>query len=405
MLFKIKVFLIKLRLALLSKLILLIPHGKPVLFTGKDASIQLCENIHYFGHKKILIVTDQILVKLGALDKLKEALVSTGVEYAIYDQVEPNPTYKMVDEGTALFVNAKCDSLLAVGGGSPIDTAKAIALAAANPKMKSIQLAGPYRAKRRPKPLYAIPTTAGTGSEVTLAAVISHPVTHKKLPIADHRTLPVAAALDCDLMKGMPPSVTAATGMDALTHAVEAYISEIATGVTDHYARAAVRIIFANLETVYKNGENIKAREAMALASFYAGFAFSRALLGYVHAIAHQFSGFYNTPHGLANAIVLPHVLEFSKVEAGRKLATLALDIGAGTKDMSESALADSFIDSVKKLERAVNIPEKLEPLKCEDIPAIAKAAMKEAESSYPVPRYMDRVTCEKLIASLVAEK
>lgn len=402
MIFAIQVFLLKLKMTIMSKLFAFIPHGKPVLFTGESASAQLCENIAYFGHKKVLIVTDEMLVGLGVIDPMIEVLKARGVSTVVYDGVEPNPTYLMVEEGTEVFKNNKCDAILAVGGGSPIDTAKAISLLVSNSHLRAIQLSGPYRGKRAPVKMYAVPTTAGTGSEVTLAAVISNPKTHEKLFIADHRTLPVAAALDVSIMKSMPAGVTAATGMDALTHAVEAYLSTIATGVTNHFALAAVRIVFQNLERAYVNGEDLKAREGMALASFYAGFAFSRALLGYVHGIAHQFGGFYGTPHGMANALVLPHILDYSRDAASAKLAKLARAIGLDDGKSDDLKLAQMFIDKVYELRAKVGIPNTLSNLKEHDIPNIAKAAIKESHASYPVPRYMDSKTCEGIIHKLL---
>jgi len=267
----------------LNFLFSLIPQGKPTLFTGADSSEQLCVNIAGFGHKKILIVTDKVLVELGALNGMQKVFSDKGVETIVFDGVEPDPSYAVVDAGVALFNTEKCDSVLAVGGGSSIDAAKVIALAAANRTTNSIKLAGVYRARRFPKPLYAVPTTAGTGSEVTLAAVISHSETHVKMPVVDHRTLPLAAALDPIIMKGMPPHITAATGMDALTHAVESFVATTSNRNTEHYARSAVKAIFTALPRAYENGEDLEAREMMAMASFNAGFAFTKTFVGYVH--------------------------------------------------------------------------------------------------------------------------
>lgn len=402
MLFELQISLIKSRMKVQSFLFSLLPQGKPTLFTGVGASRQLCENIALFGHKKVLIVSDEVLHKLGVLKPIQEALDSNGVESVIFDAVKPDPTFDIVDEGSEFFGKHKCDSVLAVGGGSSIDAGKAIALATGNRVKKSIRLAGPYRARRAPKPFYAIPTTAGTGSEVTLAAVISHPQTHMKMPIADHRTLPLAAALDPEIMKGMPPHITAATGMDALTHAIESYLATTATRRTDLYARSAVKMIFENLPVAYDKGNNLKAREQMALASFNAGYAFTQTLVGYVHGIAHQLGSKYGTPHGLANALVLPLVLEFSKDQVEERLAQLAKEIGLGKKSDSDAQLAQHFIDSVYDLRKQIGIPATLKDLKAKDIPELAKAALKETHYTYPVPKYMDQKTCEQLIAKLL---
>ncbi len=402
MFFNLKVRFYKIRVSLMTLLFKLIHQEKPILFTGKNASGQLCENIAYFGQKKVLIVTDSMLAKLDLIGGIKSSLEENGVASAVFDGVEPDPTYDIVDAGIAMFKSEKCDSILAVGGGSSIDAAKAIAIGANNNVSSAIKLAGPYKGKRRPKPFFCIPTTAGTGSEVTLAAVVSDSKTHKKLPIADHRTIPIAAALDPEIMQGMPQQVTAATGLDALTHAVESYITTIATPATNYYAVAAIRMIFKNLPEAYKNGSNLKAREAMGLASFYAGYAFTRTLLGYVHGIAHQFGGYYGTPHGMANALVLPHILDFSKDCINDKLAVLAKEIGVGHEGMNEEELAQCFIDAVYQLRRDVGLPETLDKLQEKDIPDIAKAALWEAHTAYPVPKYMDKAKCEEIIGKLL---
>lgn len=402
MLFELQVRLIKSRMSVQNLLFSLIPQGKPTLFTGVGASKQLCENIAHFGHKKVMIVSDEVLHKLGVLEPIQEALDRVGVESVIFDAVKPDPDFTVVDEGSVFFNKHNCDAVLAVGGGSSIDAAKAIALAVGNRVKKSIKLAGVYRARRAPKPLYAIPTTAGTGSEVTLAAVISHPETHAKMPIADHRTLPLAAALDPEIMKGMPPHITAATGMDALTHAIEAYLATTANRKTDLYARAAVSMIFENLPKAYHKGNDLKAREQMAMASFNAGYAFTHTLVGYVHGIAHQLGSKYGTPHGLANALVLPHVLEFSKDQVEQRLAELAQEVNLGKKSQSNEKLAQQFIDRVYELRKEVGIPSTLKDLQEKDIPELAKAALKETHSTYAVPKYMDQKTCELLIAKLL---
>jgi len=264
------------------------------------------------------------------------------------------------------------------------------------------QLVGYFKGRRAPMPIYAVPTTAGTGSEVTVAAVISDPQTNRKLVIADTRLVPAMAALDPSLMTGLPRPVTAATGMDALTHAVEAFIGQWATPTTDRMALAAVGMIYGNLPTAYRSGKNLVAREQMALASTFAGLAFTRANVGYVHAIAHQLGGKYHTPHGLANAIMLPHVLRFLAPAITKRLALLAVAAGVGKAGERSAALARKFLDSVEALNRDLGIPAQLDALREEDIPALAKAACWEADTNYPVPRYMSPETCEKLIRQVL---
>jgi alcohol dehydrogenase class IV len=404
MLFDLQVSLIKYKMRTQSLLFSLIPQGKPTLFSGPGSSVSLCENVVSFGHKKVFFVTDEILVKLGVLDNLQKVFTDSGVEFVVFDGVQPDPTYTIVDKGVELFVKEKCDAVLAVGGGSSIDAAKVIALAVGNRVSDSIKLAGVYRGRRFPKPLYAIPTTAGTGSEVTLAAVISHPETHVKMPVVDHRTLPIAAALDPEIMKGMPPHITSATGMDALTHAIESFLAVSSNRNAEIYSRSAIKSIFEALPEAYENGGNLKAREKMAMASFNAGYAFTKTLVGYVHGIAHQLGSVYGTPHGLANALLLPHVLEFSKDAVESRLADLANEIGVANESDSEQQQAQAFIDAVNNLSRKVGVPETLEALKSEDIEKIAKASLKETHASYAVPKYMDQKTCEALISKLLVK-
>jgi alcohol dehydrogenase len=263
-------------------------------------------------------------------------------------------------------------------------------------------LVGYFRGLRGPVPIYAVPTTAGTGSEVTVAAVISDPDNERKLVIADTRIVPKMAALDPLLMTGLPRPVTAATGMDALTHAVEAYIGYWSTGFSDRMALSAVAMIYENLPMAYNDGANLAAREKMALASTYAGLAFTRANVGNVHAIAHQLGGKYHTPHGLANAIVLPHVLRFSAAEITGKLAQLALKAKVGNESESEDERADRFLDSVEALADSVGIPRQLDALRDADIPALAEAACWEADTNYPVPRRMSQDDCEAILRKLL---
>jgi alcohol dehydrogenase len=255
-------------------------------------------------------------------------------------------------------------------------------------------------------PLFAIPTTAGTGSEVTVAAVVTDPVKHSKSAVIDPKLVPLAAALDPALMKGLPPPITAATGMDALTHAIEAHINRWPHAETPLHCTSAVRMIFANLPRACANGGDLEAREAMALASFYAGLAFTKAYVGYVHAFSHKVGGMYGVPHGLANAIILPYVLDYVKDAplAERRLAELAVAIGAGTAAESSNALAQRFVERVRELNRTVGIPESLAPLKPGDVTGVARAAMIEAHRDYPVPKNMRLAEAEGLLRRLLPQ-
>lgn len=379
----------------------LLPFPQPTLMVGPGSSARLGEAIAGMGYEKILIVTDAVIVKLGLTRALTDALDAGGVEHVTFDKITPDAPIPLIEEGLAFFKEHECDAIVAFGGGSAMDAAKVIAIAANNPKPLRA-LAGYFKGRRSPVPIYAVPTTAGTGSEVTVAAVVADPVRHKKLVVMDLRVVPRMAALDPALMTGLPPSITAATGIDALTHAVEAYLGQWATDYTDGMALSAVGMIFENLPVAYADGANLAAREKMALASTYAGLAFTRANVGYVHAIAHQFGAVYHTPHGLANAIMLPHVLDYSAPVVTARLAQLALRAGLGGEDESVDDLAERFIAGVRELNDRLGIPVTLAALREEDIPALAKAACEEALIGYPVPRYMDQATCEAIIRKVL---
>ena len=283
-----------------------------------------------------------------------------------------------------------------------IDGAKVIAALATN-KKPVLKMAGLFKVRTPLLPLYAIPTTAGTGSEVSVGAVVTDRLARRKLVLADLTLLPKMACLDPEIQLGVPPAVTADTGMDALTHAVEAYLSRNHLPASDEMALSAVRLIMKNLPKVYADGKDVDARQNMALASHYAGIAMSQAGLGYVHAIAHNFGALYHVPHGRANAMVLPYVLEYSKPACIDRLATLARVSGLDTNGRSNVQLADDFIDHIRSLNRGFGIPDKLEALRSTDIPQITKAAMKEARATYPVPRYMSSNQCSQLVAQIQA--
>lgn len=379
----------------------LLPIAQPTMMVGPGSSARLGQAINDFGHTRILVVTDPVVSRLGLIAPLLQALKAGGTDYVVFDEITPDAPMALIVKGVAVFKKSGCDAIVAFGGGSAMDAAKAIGLAAANHKHPA-QLVGYFKGRRAPAPIYAVPTTAGTGSEVTVAAVISDPETNRKLVIADTRIVPRMAALDPTLMVGLPPEVTAATGMDALTHAIEAYIGHWGTPFTDRMALSAVSMIFDALPVVHVNGGDLAAREKMALASNYAGQAFTRANVGYVHAIAHQLGGLYHTPHGLANAIVLPYVLRFLSPAIGPKLATLALKAKVGKPGEAQAVLAHKFLDAVDAMNTRLAIPATLEALRQADIPALAQAACREADANYPVPMYMTQADCEQLLRQLL---
>ena len=375
---------------------------KPQLFTGPGSSLQLCDHIAGTGVTRLFVVTDAMLMKLGLLNPMLARLKEKGVTTVIYDGVEPNPTIAQIETGLAQLKREHCSAILAVGGGSSIDAAKVIGARATNPHPIR-WMGGLFRLIFKPMTLYAVPTTAGTGSEVTIAAVVSDPENTRKFAIMDPRLIPTAAALDAQLMTGLPPHITAATGMDALTHAVEAYISRNHYEATDAEAIEATRLIMQNLQKVVKDGQDLESRANMALASFKAGVAFTSAGVGYVHAIAHNYGAYYHLPHGLANAIVMPYVLDYSKSECSDRLARLAEVSGLKQGGESDAQLADAFIAKIRAMNAEFGIPTKVEKLKSSDIPLIATAALKEAHWTYAVPRYMDKADCEGVIRQMLA--
>lgn len=373
----------------------------PEIFAGPGASLLLCDAVAGTGATRLLLVTDAMLVKLGLVEPLCVHLRQMGVAVTVYDGVLPDPTVEQCEAALALLRRAGCEAVLAVGGGSAMDCAKIVAARATNDKAVW-DMTGFFKVSRAPLPIYCIPTTAGTGSEVSVGAVVSDPARKRKLPIIDHKLVPRMAALDGRLMTGLPRNVTAATGMDALTHAVEAYLSRIATPESDQAALEAVSLIMRHLPRVMADGQDEASRQMMSWAAYRAGLAFSQAGLGYVHGVAHNFGAWYHTPHGLANAIVLPYVLEYSRPACIERLACLArashLDVGM----MSHEDAAAGFIEHIRQLNRSFDIPAGLQALRAEDIPAIAEAALAEAHLGYPVPRYMNQATCEAMLRHML---
>lgn len=378
-----------------------LPIPQPTLLVGPGSSARLGETVSGLGHRRIFVVTDAVITRLGLANPLLEALTRGGASFVVFEGITPDAPIPLLEQGIELYRRERCDAIVAFGGGSVMDSAKAIGISVANDRHPR-QLVGYFKGWSAPPPIYAVPTTAGTGSEVTVAAVISDPESHAKLVIADTRLVPRLAALDPCLMTGLPGPITAATGMDALTHAIEAYIGLWGTDFTDRMALAAVSMIYENLPVAYAHGQDLAAREKMALASTYAGLAFTRANVGNVHAIAHQLGGLYHTPHGLANAIVLPHVLRFSSPSCTGKLAALAVHAGVGDRGQPEAELARRFLDSVESLNASLGIPARLDALREEDIPRLAKAACREADTNYPVPSRMSRTACEELLRQIL---
>ena len=377
--------------------------SEPELLEGEGAVLKLPVFIKNKGIKKVLVVTDKGLMNLHILDPLFDELKKEEVEYVIFDGVQPNPTIPNIEECKDLYLQNKCEGIIAFGGGSPMDCAKAAAARVVKPRQSVRKMRGYLKVHKKLPPFFAVPTTAGTGSETTLAAVVTDPTTHEKNAICDPCLRPKYAVLDPALTVGLPPHITSTTGMDALTHAVEAYIGKGNVKSTIKYSEDAVILIHSNLEKAYQNGKDMAARENMLKASFYAGNAFTRAFVGYVHAIAHNLGGTYGTPHGLANAVILPYILEWYGSSVYKPLAKLADLIHLSKEGMNEEEKARAYIAEIKRMNKAMNIPEKFDFIKEEDIPALVKRALKEGNPGYPVPKIMDSKECEKVIRSLMA--
>lgn len=332
------------------------------------------------SYKKALIVTDKPLVEIKLVEKLTSALDNANIAFTIFDGVQPNPTVGNVNDGLALLQENACDFVLSFGGGSPHDAAKGIALLATNGGCIR-DYEGLNKSSKPQLPLVCVNTTAGTASEMTIFSIITDEDRHIKMALVDKHFTPIMGVNDAELMVAMPQSLTAATGMDALTHAVEAYVSTAATPITDACAIQAITLISQNLKNAVDDGNNIDARDNMAYAEFLAGMAFNNASLGYVHAMAHQLGGFYDLPHGVCNAILLPHVEKFNaKVCAGR-LKNVAKAMGIEVSTMSDQDGAATALQAIKSLSKSVNIPAGLKELgvKEEDIPTLASNAMKDA--------------------------
>lgn len=379
----------------------IMPFPVPELLAGAGAVRQLPEKVRARGLRNVFIVTDKGVVAVGLLKGLLEALEQQGIAYTVFDGVQPNPTIQNIEDALQVYRGKGCEGIIAVGGGSPMDCAKVVGARASNPGKSARRMQGMFKVWHKLPPFFAVPTTAGTGSETTIVAVVTDPDTHEKFTIIDLKLTPKVAVLDPELMLGLPPHITAATGMDALTHAVEAYIGLHGTRFTNQNAEKATRLIFENLEEVYRDGANLERRNNMALASFYAGVAFTRASVGYVHAIAHNMGGLYGVPHGLANAIILPRVLELSRVDAEGKLARLARAGGIANGD-SDAEASRKFIQKVEAMNRAMQIPPVIRELQAKDIPLIAERALREANPMYPVPTLMDQADCEHLVRKLL---
>ena len=352
------------------------------------------------GINDVFIVAGRILTRMGATGPMLESLTRAGIRYTYFCDLSPDPTMDDVERGFALYRENGCKAVVAFGGGSPMDCAKAICARVARPRRTVAQLQGILRVLKPIVPLIAIPTTAGTGSETTVAAVITDPITHRKAAINDPFLIPRYAILDPELTVGLPPHTTAATGMDALSHAVEAYTNHTYnTKLENRLAKEAVRLIHDNILRAYENGADLEARQNMQKGAFYAGRAFTRGCVGYVHAIGHTLGGLYGVSHGFAMAVLLPHVMRAFGDSVHRRLAELA-DV-CGISGETDAGKADAFIRWIEETNAAMGLPEKLDMIREEDIDRMTAWARKEANPLYPVPTVWSRKDLRRVIESV----
>ena len=353
----------------------------------------------------VLLITDKPLRALDMTRGLENDLSAHGIACAVFDDVVPNPTVQNVEDCRAAYLESGAQAMIAFGGGSVMDCAKAAGARVARPGKPVQKMGGLLKVLRKTPMLIAVPTTAGTGSETTLAAVITDPAAHHKYPINDFVLIPDYAVLDYRVTLGLPPMITATTGMDAMTHAVEAYIGRSTNALTRAMAEEAVVLIVQYLQRAWRDGSDAEARAKMLRAAYCAGIAFTRSYVGYVHGVAHSLGGRYGVPHGLANAVIMPYFLEEYGPSCRKKLARLARKAGLAGGDASDSAAAQAMIDWIKQANAAMGIPTSIPEIRKEDIPAMAAYAAKESNPLYPVPKLMDRHELEAMYLKLMPKE
>ena len=378
----------------------LLPYRNPKIIGSVKGIPEVLEKRNY---NNVLIITDAGIRNLGLTERLEQTLKRSCISYHIYDRTVANPTTVNVDEALHMYLDNDCQAIIGFGGGSSMDCAKATAARIAKPHQSLAQMKGILKIHKKLPLLIAIPTTAGTGSETTLAAVITDAETRHKYAINDFPLIPRYAVLDPKVTLSLPPFITATTGMDALTHAVEAYIGNSTTIDTRRDALKAVKLIFENIDIAYEHGDNIHARRNMLHASFYAGCAFTKSYVGYVHAVAHSLGGQYNVPHGLANAILLPLVLREYGSCIDKKLHRLAIAAGLADKNTPDHEAAELFIRAIEEMKERFGIVNIVKEIQETDIPKLAHYADKEANPLYPVPKLMDASELEKFYYMLMS--
>ena len=380
----------------------LLPYREPEIYKDISDVIKILKqnDLH-----SVLLVTDKGLRNCGTTAALEKLLEDNGIRLAVYDGTNANPTVHNVEQARELYIKEKCQALIAFGGGSSMDCAKAVGARIVYPNKSVGQMKGLLRVWRRLPPLIAIPTTAGTGSEVTVTAVITDSEKKHKYTMNNFTMIPHYAVLDAEVTFSLPPHLTATTGMDALTHAVEAYIGGSTSKETRRLALEAPRLIFENIQIAYRNGTDRQARDNMLTAAYKAGVAFSKSYVGYIHAVAHSLGGQYNIPHGLANAVLMPIVLKEYGSCVHKKLHRLGIAAGVASEQDTPAAGAEKFIAAIRALNRAMGIPETLSGIKTEDIPKMARHAAKEANPLYPVPRLMNAGELEQFYIKVMNDE
>lgn len=379
----------------------LLPYREPEVL---DSVAQVPAALQKRSIQRVMIVTDGFLHLSGALQPLKAALEHSSVQYSIYDETIPNPTVWNVESARERYLKEGCQGLIGFGGGSAIDCAKAVGTRIARPKKPIAKMRGILQIMKRIPFLIAIPTTAGTGSETTVTTVITDDENYHKFPISDFPLIPRMAVLDPENTRSLPQHLTATTGMDALTHAIEAYIGRSTTKASRTDALLAARLIAENLEAAYAHGDDMAARKNMLTAAFRAGHAFSVSYVGYCHAVAHSLGGQYHIPHGLANAVLLPYVLEAYGASVHKRLKNIAIAMSIADDKTPAGEAAQALIRKLRDMNRRMGIPAKLQGIRAEDIPRLARLAAKEANPLYPVPLLMNSKELEKFYYDVMEE-
>lgn len=377
----------------------LLPYRKPVQLENME---QLKQVVVKSGVRRIMLVTDKSILRLGLTREVEETLLNAGIKVIVFDGVVQNPTVSCIETGLSIFKQQACEGIIAFGGGSVMDCAKIIGARFVRPNKRVQKMKGLLKIRKKLPLFIAVPTTAGTGSEATVAAVITDEATHRKFPINDFSLIAHYVLLDPKVTIGLPKNITAWTGMDALVHAVEAYIGKSTTAETRKLSEEAVKLIAENLLVAFEDSSNLVARSNMLKASYYAGVSFTRSYVGYVHAIAHSIGGMYGVQHGLCNAIILPYMLESFGETVYKPLSRLAKIIGIADEKTVDSEATTIFINWVKDLNEKIGIPTKIRELKMVDVPTLAKRASAEANPLYPVPKLMSKKELEKIYYKLM---